>query len=306
MRKILFSVISFLSLSFAASQDVRLLVSHIQATPLSSSEIEVTWQLPPLSGNIDSSQLSLLLYRGEQQKVGSISLDEMTPIATLPYNTTSYVDTPNKNTTFYYTVLIASSENNAEALLVPASNTTVVGARLLPQTMASQDLARETIKEKPNAATGMRNTPLPYLKLPLQQSKTNNYSVDPERKQREAHAEKLDKKTTASNLPESYIFRQEQETENVGEDFILQDIITTQFMAGEYGLAEDSLRDFLSINHSSDAIDRATFYLGETLLYQGKYQQALSCFLAVQDRYPDLTIRWIQAALDGYQLPIIE
>lgn len=103
-----------------------------------------------------------------------------------------------------------------------------------------------------------------------------------------------------------FFFRQEQEAENVGEDFILQEIITTQFMAGEYGLAENSLRDFLSINHSQDAIDRATFYLGEALLYQGKHQQALSCFLAVQDRYPDLTIRWIQAALDGYQLPVVE
>lgn len=282
------------------------MVFNIQATPLNSSEIEITWQLPPLSEDIDSSQFSLLVYRGEQQRAGSISLDEMTSIASLPYNTTSYVDTPNKNTTFYYTVLIASSENNEKALLVPASNTTVVGAKLLPQTLSSQDLARERVKEKPNAATGMRNTPLPYLKLPLQQSKTNNFSVDPERRQREAYAEKLGKKTRASDLPAPFFFRQEQEAENVGEDFILQEIITTQFMAGEYGLAENSLRDFLSINHSQDAIDRATFYLGEALLYQGKHQQALSCFLAVQDRYPDLTIRWIQAALDGYQLPVVE
>ena len=74
----------------------------------------------------------------------------------------------------------------------------------------------------------------------------------------------------------------------------------------QYELAEQALRDFLSINHSKDATDRGTFYLGETLLYQGKYQQSLSCFLRVQDRFPDLTARWIQAALDGYQLPVME
>jgi tetratricopeptide (TPR) repeat protein len=92
----------------------------------------------------------------------------------------------------------------------------------------------------------------------------------------------------------------------VGEDFILQDIIHNQFKNKEYQSAEQALRDFLTIHHSKDAINRGTFYLGETLLYQGKYRQALSCFLQVQDRFPNLTTRWIQAALDGYQLPIFQ
>ena len=76
MKKFFLIIISFLSLSFAVSQDSRLMVFNIQATPLNSSEIEITWQLPPLSEDIDSSQFSLLVYRGEQQRAGSISLEE--------------------------------------------------------------------------------------------------------------------------------------------------------------------------------------------------------------------------------------
>ena len=309
MKKLIFVIISCLTISFSFAQDLRLMVSDIQAQSLSSREILVSWQLPAVSAELDVSHLSLFLYRSQQQKAGSSSLVGMEPLAILPFNTTSYTDTPGTEELFYYTVIIAPlaeadiPEEAPQHLVIPDKNTTVIGVQLLPHPLLTQELAQEVVQEKPNAATGMRNTPLPYLKMSLQ---STDIPINPERNPGYIHGA-TDKGTVKPpNLPAPYIFRQEQEAENVGEDFILQEIIQNQFKNEQYELAEQALRDFLSINHSKDATDRGTFYLGETLLYQGKYQQSLSCFLRVQDRFPDLTARWIQAALDGYQLPVME
>ena len=285
------------------------MVSDIQAQSLSSREILVSWQLPAVSAELDVSQLSLFLYRSQQQKAGSHSLDGMEPLVILPFDTTSYTDTPSTEETFYYTVIIAPlaeadiPEEAPQHLVIPDKNTTVIGVQLLPQPLLTKELTQEVVQEKPNAATGMRNTPLPYLKMSLQ---STDIPINPERNPVNTLGISEKAKVKTPELPAPYIFRQEQEAENVGEDFILQEIIQNQFKNEQYDLAEQALRDFLSINHSKDATDRGTFYLGETLLYQGKYQQSLSCFLRVQDRFPDLTARWIQAALDGYQLPVIE
>ena len=309
MKKLIFVIISCLTISFSFAQDLRLMVSNIQAQSLSSREILVSWQLPSLAVDQDVTHLSLFLYRSQQQKAGSSSLAGMEPLAILPFNTTSYTDTPGTEELFYYTVIIAPlaeadiPEEAPQHLVIPDKNTTVIGVQLLPHPLLTQELAQEVVQEKPNAATGMRNTPLPYLKMSLQ---STDIPINPERNPGYIHGA-TDKGTVKPpNLPAPYIFRQEQESENVGEDFILQEIIQNQFKNEQYELAEQALRDFLSINHSKDATDRGTFYLGETLLYQGKYQQSLSCFLRVQDRFPDLTARWIQAALDGYQLPVME
>ena len=309
MKKLIFVIISCLTISFSFAQDLRLMVSNIQAQSLSSREILVSWQLPSLAADQDVTHLSLFLYRSQQQKAGSSSLAGMEPLAILPFNTTSYTDTPGTEELFYYTVIIAPlaeadiPEEAPQHLVIPDKNTTVIGVQLLPHPLLTQELAQEVVQEKPNAATGMRNTPLPYLKMSLQ---STDIPINPERNSGYIHGA-TDKGTVKPpNLPAPYIFRQEQEAENVGEDFILQEIIQNQFKNEQYELAEQALRDFLSINHSKDATDRGTFYLGETLLYQGKYQQSLSCFLRVQDRFPDLTARWIQAALDGYQLPVME
>ena len=309
MKKLIFVIISCLTISFSFAQDLRLMVSNIQAQSLSSREILVSWQLPSLAADQDVTHLSLFLYRSQQQKAGSSSLAGMEPLAILPFNTTSYTDTPGTEELFYYTVIIAPlaeadiPEEAPQHLVIPDKNTTVIGVQLLPHPLLTQELAQEVVQEKPNAATGMRNTPLPYLKMSLQ---STDIPINPERNPGYIHGATDEGTVKPPNLPAPYIFRQEQEAENVGEDFILQEIIQNQFKNEQYELAEQALRDFLSINHSKDATDRGTFYLGETLLYQGKYQQSLSCFLRVQDRFPDLTARWIQAALDGYQLPVME
>ena len=89
MKKLIFFIISFFTITFALAQDVRLLVSNIHAEPVNSQEIFVSWQLPNISEDVDSTQLSLILYRSPQQKAGNTTLEELEPVTTLPYDTTS-------------------------------------------------------------------------------------------------------------------------------------------------------------------------------------------------------------------------
>ena len=91
----------------------------------------------------------------------------------------------------------------------------------------------EVAQETPNTRTGMRNTPLPYLKLSLQ---STDIPINPERNQGSIQGIPGSEKTKPLILPAPYIFRQEQETESVGEDFILHDIIQNQFKDEKYEL----------------------------------------------------------------------
>lgn len=296
-------VLTFLSVHIAFSQNTRLMVSDIQAQATTDGEITVTWKLPALPENLEPDSLSLQLYRTQEQKSGSKALEGIAPIATLPYTTRSYTDYPGTKGTYYYTVILLQ-DNRGFGLVIPGTNSTVEGIQIQPASPHTQEIQRETIQEGPNKSTGLRNTPLPYLRLMLRQTPSTEIPINPERSQK-AISQSTPEGSSLS-LPPQHIFRQEQEEDSVGEDFILQEIVNNHLRTEEYQLAEQSLRDFLSIKRSKDATDRGTFYLGEALLYQGKYRQALSCFLAVQDRFPDLTTRWIRAALNGYQLPIVE
>ncbi len=304
MKTAVLAVVALLSAAAALSQPSRLLVSGIQAQPTAEGEVLVSWQLPQLSQDLDTGQLSLLLYRTTRQKAGSGSLDGETPLATLPYGTSSYTDLPEEGSTYYYTVIISGADSPQHPLVIPDRNSTVVGVGVESEGQQALGLQREILREGPSSATGLRRTPLPYLWLPSSQSE--DVPVNPERQQSPSAIALMEDREQTIPLPPHHIFRQEQAEGRVGEDSILQDIVNSHLSAGDYQAAELRLREFLSINHSEDATDRGTFYLGEVLLYQGKSRQALSCFLKVQDRFPSLTARWIQAALDAYQLPIIE
>lgn len=303
MKQSFLIVLSLLSVHIVFSQNTRLMVSDIKAQVTADGEITVTWKLPALPESLGPDSLSVQLYRTQEQKAGSKALEGLSPIATLPYNTSSYTDYPGTKGTYYYTAILLQADRGLE-LVVPGTNSTVEGIQIQPSSPHTQEIQRETIQDGPNKSTGLRNTPLPYLRLMLRQTPSKEIPLNPERSQKAISQSTLE--GVDLSLPPQHIFRQEQEEESVGEDFILREIVNNHLRTEEYQLAEQSLRDFLNIKRSKDATDRGTFYLGEALLYQGKYRQALSCFLAVQDRFPDLTTRWIQAALNGYQLPIVE
>ena len=60
MKKLIFVIISFLTITFVFAQDVRLMVSNIHAEPVNSQQIFVSWQLPNIPEDMDTTELSLL------------------------------------------------------------------------------------------------------------------------------------------------------------------------------------------------------------------------------------------------------
>ena len=102
---------------------------------------------------------------------------------------------------------------------------------------------------------------------------------------------------------EQYIFAEDMLSPDGGDEYLLFDVLKNSFIKKDYVRAADDLQRFLAQNRSAAVTERAHFYLGESLYFQGKYPSALSQFLLLTDAFPSLVNRWIQSALDLYQFP---
>jgi tol-pal system protein YbgF len=58
------------------------------------------------------------------------------------------------------------------------------------------------------------------------------------------------------------------------------------YQRGNFDLAIDGFRDFLSSSPTSDLADNATYWIGESLFSQKKYREAIGQFDAVVNKYP--------------------
>jgi tol-pal system protein YbgF len=58
------------------------------------------------------------------------------------------------------------------------------------------------------------------------------------------------------------------------------------YQRGNFDLAIDGFRDFLSGNPTSDLADNASYWIGESLFSQKKYREAIGQFDAVVNKYP--------------------
>ena len=58
------------------------------------------------------------------------------------------------------------------------------------------------------------------------------------------------------------------------------------YQRGNFDLAIDGFRDFLSSSANSDLADNAAYWIGESLFSQKKYREAIGQFDAVVNKYP--------------------
>jgi tol-pal system protein YbgF len=58
------------------------------------------------------------------------------------------------------------------------------------------------------------------------------------------------------------------------------------YQRGNFDLAIDGFRDFLSTSANSDLADNASYWIGESLFSQKKYREAIAQFDAVVNKYP--------------------
>lgn len=289
MKKFVFLSVLFFSLFGAFAQSQRLFVTDIAVEAISESQIKIRWTLPQ---NLDTEKdvLSIAIYRTNIPVSDVSALWNEKPLALLHGFETEYIDTVSEKKEFYYTILLTKEGSDMADFVIPGANTTVWGITPLVPAEAPLLPEKTTKVEKPDPDTGLRSFPLPLLNHPgTAGSVSKEFS------------------TNALHIPDAYVFPEETDISLLaGEEYLLTRIITEYFTQKNYEKTIQEIRSFLDIRRSDSVKNRATFYLGESYFFLGKYQEALTYFLTVKEAFPGLSDYWIQTALQNFQIPVTQ
>lgn len=263
------------------------IVQDIQAKAGKGTRINVTWTLPK---NPDSKITQLMVYRSDKQINSYSQLETMTPIAVLEPDTTLYPDNVPDFNDYYYAV-IAISEIPYRVIL-RSFNATVSGTHVATKTKKAAAKKAEEEKLYPHGT--LRETPLPYIDL-----------VDGIGK-KETPSEQI-AMTTSTLLSDDaksnddltqYIFEEDMISPDGGDDYLLFDVLKTSFVRRKYPDAINQLNKLIGTNISDNTRNRAYFYLGEAQYLSGDYENAVKTFVKIQQVYPTLATKWLNASLD--------
>lgn len=263
------------------------IVQDIQAKAGKGTKINVTWTLPK---NPDSKISVLYVYRSDKQINSYGQIETMTPIAVLDSDTTSYTDTVPDFNDYYYAVIAIS--DNPYRVILRSFNSTVSGTHV--NTKPKKTTSKKVEEEKLYPQGTLRETPLPYVDL-----------VDGIGKKTAATDEII--KTTNTLISESdtnnenltqYIFEEDMISPDGGDDYLLFDILKNYFVRRKYSESITQLNKLIGTNISDNTRNRAYFYLGEAQYLSGDYESAVKTFVKVQQVYPNLSKKWLDASLD--------
>ncbi len=285
------------------AQSIRPLVTGIKATADTSS-ITVSWVLP--DNGQQKNVLSYVIYRSQKPFTTGDAVEDALPLATVAATASSYRDAVTTATTWYYCVIAKLADGSLYDIIIPTANATATGAAI-PAAEVTGLSTRDLFEERENLSllpeqdteTALRSTPLPYLHI-IKNEKESPEVIPP---YVVANADKLGRDARKSpEKTERFIFERDSRDTSTGDDYTLYAIVATYFAKGDYPAAEAGLRTFLQTNHSIDITARSTIYLGQSLYFQGKYKDALTCFLSTEGVYPAISKRWIQLSLDAYEM----
>lgn len=296
--KFLFMFILLFVPALAAAQSERPFAYDVAATSENENQIDITWMLPK---GADSTEWQVIVYRTDFPTIGSRVLEDVQPLAVLPWGETSYTDTVYDDKEYFYTIMIRQNQQKEFSLVIPAVNTTALGIRpkktKKEDSVANQNVA---LQETPQKRKGeLRELPLPYLNLSHNQESSGLIS-----EQTEENAVSLAKSNSDLKKIQPHIFRNEQGKNLYGDHLTLHDIVQNYFAVGKYSETIKQINEFLKLNREQEITARSLFYLGESYFYTGNHSKALESFLAVQKYFPELTARWIQLTLDMYSIPL--
>ena len=309
--------------SFA--QSVRPVVTNINAIGISPTKISVTWSLPQKT---EGSFISALqVYRSDRPLIDISSFANLSPVAQLSGGAVSYTDTVKDTREYYYAVISvtqpgsystsdelyydeeldglpeSSEKGTAYTVLLPGVNATVKGTRVKTAAKKETQKPAPQVKapEKTYSSNELREQPLPFMDV-LGDKKV------PHKRTISAEAERLAMQLATGKRAETqaltpHVFEEDLLSPAGGDEYLLFEVLRTTFIQSDYKASEKKLRQFLGQNRKLAVADRAHFYLGESLYYQGKYSEALTQFLLVEERYPSLSRKWIENTLDLYSMP---
>ncbi len=285
-----------------SAQSSRPLVTGISASA-DTNVITLSWNLP--SETQKKNVVQFVIFRSSKQFVTGDSIASEIPVATVSASTRIYRDSVTNSTPYYYCVVAKLSDGTLYDVIIPTANATVLGCAVPSKDvtgLTSKDLFEErenaSLLPTESAEAPLRSTPLPYLHIITNETESPEtippYIV--------ANAAKLGRDAKKSpEKTERFIFERDTKDTSSGDDYTLYAILTSYFVKGDYITAEAGFRTFLQTNHGIDVTARSTIYLGESLYFQGKYKDALTCFLSTEGVYPAISKRWIQLCLDAYE-----
>ncbi|MCM1321031.1 MAG: hypothetical protein NC041_05450 [Bacteroides sp.] len=261
--------------------------------------IHITWEKPDSPQTLREAAY-YFLYRDTKQILRP-DIAALTPAAKIPADFTSYIDDPaadfpdmKAGTAWYYAVLPGGNDGIISDVIIPAVNASVIGA--VPVLPRQKPLPSAPKRTGADSAPNRMLIPLPYLNMTAETQLSEDKTLSPEAVQSIASLKPA--RASSKKLLKPHIFDEEKQSGAVGEQYLLSDIATGSFSAGDWITAENELKKFLQVNRSSAVVNRAKFYLAEVLYYKGYYREALTLLIEAEEISPTLTQKWIQAVLD--------
>ncbi|MBE6352825.1 MAG: fibronectin type III domain-containing protein [Treponema bryantii] len=287
------SICIFLCLIFSIcvfSQE-RPVVKDITAKYLEGTSIQISWTNP----QNPQPQISFFkLYRTIKPISTYKQLSDKDKIADLSPNTNSYIDNLFDFKEYYYTLIACTPEPNT--LIFASMNTTTSSVKIEPAEENEQNFQSFKTKEQPRK-TDLREMPLPYLNIVEGINQKSGIS--------ENAINKLplqDKNVKNDEYIHPYIFQEDLYTPDGGDDFILFEILKNYFIQEKYDQAFISLQHLTKTNVDEKVLNRAIFYMGQSLYFCANYEEAITTFVKVAEIYPELTKKWIILSLDALNL----
>ena len=287
----------FSSLTSVHSQS-RPVATRIKALTSDNQKIIIQWAFPH---HTEPKITSVNLYRDTKPISSWKQLSELKPIATLAPETTVFTDTPETAKEYYYAVT-GMTESEEYSILIPALNYTIDGAQLRPTeiTVKLKKVEPEQSKRM-HAKDEIREIPLPNLDF-LSSEKENPLKFSDKAIKT---AEEISRKYIGNDVKqirELYFFEEDMISQPSGDEYTLFTTLRATLVQRKYQAAINELNGFLSIRRDENVTYRANFYLGEAYYAMQDYQNALYCFLEAQEKYPELSKKWIESSLDLMEL----
>lgn len=320
------SIFSIYSVIYAQNKQNRpIYVTSIQAIPLDSNTIELTWTIPEHTNGHTITDFSI--FRSTYPIINSTSLSKLESIGKVNGSYISFRDKVPDNSDYYYAIAVNAVEEiddlsvNSSKLYfdeeydtIPNDNSTVFliivpGENATISPVHAQDkkennaITRNNSKESSEEKYSKRKVPLPYTNpLTSEQTDTNMQEHKISYEAEEYVLNLINDSEHISKQLEPYIFSEDFITPTGGEAYLLFEILIDSFIKEKYEQAVIQLTQFLAQNRSQTITQKAIFYLGQSLYFTNDYQKAINCFLTVYEAYPNLARKWIDSSLDYIKL----
>ena len=294
MKKRLFIISIFFTMTMFLSAQSRPVVQDIQAQASKGTRINISWTLPsdPL-GEITK----LLIYRDTKpisaynQLAGAVFLAELSPWET------GYTDVVQDYNDYYYAV-IAFTDSPFDMIFV-SMNSTVEGVHLIaPQ---EKDIEpKKKAEEKLYTDGTMRETPLPFINYVEGQGQEQLIS-DQAMQSISSLGTGSEKSSRTRVSP--YFFEEDLVSPDSGDDFLLFEVLKTTFVQEKYEEAIVLLNKLNGTNISQSVRNRVNFYIAQAYFFTGDFEQAAMTFAKTAQAFPLQTKIWMNYTLDRIALP---